>query len=373
MKLGLIGYGKMGKDIFSLFFDKLDDAEFVVLDLADAEKNTAAVEKTLSKSLRRKKITEEQFEKKRSSFVFTDDVSQLSGCDVVIEAIFEDLQAKKDMFSKAANAVSSDCLLLTNTSSLSIAEIFDGIPNAERCFGMHFFYPVKLTGFVEMNVLSQTSADCIEKAKSLVLAAGKKPIVFSGAYHIYLNQILACMVAHAIYLREDYGVSTAQLSRQWEELFPVAGPFDVLDSVGLGLMATSPDNFKIERNKGLSGYGCKAMNKWIDDGCPKGTLEFLDFISERESDSGNSCDDAELYMSSLILNETVNALEESGADADVLLEAIHDTLGIAQEPAYYYKKYTAETVFEALDKLYEKTGFGSYIHKDKSVWDKYFS
>ena len=71
MNIGIIGYGKMGKDIFSLFFDKLDDAEFVVLDLADAEKNTAAVEKTLSKSLRRKKITEEQFEKKRSSFVFT--------------------------------------------------------------------------------------------------------------------------------------------------------------------------------------------------------------------------------------------------------------------------------------------------------------
>ena len=97
MNIGIIGYGKMGKDIFSLFFDKLPDAEFTVLEIADAEKNTAAVVKTLDKSLKRKKITQEQYDLKKSSFRFTDNVNDLKDCDLVIEAIFENIQAKQDI------------------------------------------------------------------------------------------------------------------------------------------------------------------------------------------------------------------------------------------------------------------------------------
>ena len=373
MKIGIIGYGKMGKDIFSLFFDKLPDAQFVVIDLFGAEENTAALLKTLGKSLKRKKLTEEQYEFKKQSFIFTDDTSALSGCDVVIEAIFENMTAKKDIFARAAAAVSDDCLLLTNTSSLDIASVFEDIPHRERCFGLHFFYPVKLTGFVELNVLPENDESCISKAAELVSSAGKKPIIFSGGYHIYLNQILACMVSHAIYLTESMGVSAAELNKALEDMFSVAAPFDVLDSVGLGLMAGSPDNFRIERNRGLLGYGCEKMNGWLNEGCPKETLCFLDFMNEHETASGEPCDKAKLYMTALILNETVNAASEYSGDSSVLIEAVQDTLGIADTPARYYKEYGAETLFAALDELHSKTGFGSYIHQGKDVWDKTFA
>jgi len=370
MKIGIIGYGKMGKDIFSLFFDKLPDAQFVVIDLFGAEENTAAVLKTLGKSLKRKKITEEQYEFKKDSFLFTDDTAALSGCDTVIEAVFENMAAKKEIFAKAAEAVSEDCLLLSNTSSLDIASVFEGIPHQERCFGLHFFYPVKLTGFTELNILPGTADSCIKKAAKLVETAGKKPIVFSGDYHIYLNQILACMVSHAIYLRESMNVTAAELNKGLEEMFPVAPPFEVLDSVGLGLMAGSPDNFRIERNKGLLDYGCEKMNGWLNEGCPKETMCFLDFMKEHETASGSSCEKAPLYMAALILNETVNAASEYSGDKNILLEAVQDTLGIAESPAAYLDKYSIETMFAALDELHSKTGFGSYIHQSKDVWEK---
>ncbi|MBR5682725.1 MAG: 3-hydroxyacyl-CoA dehydrogenase family protein [Ruminococcus sp.] len=373
MKIGIVGYGKMGKDIFSLFFDKLPDAQFVVIDLFGAEENTEAVLKTLGKSLKRKKLTEEQYEFKKDSFLFTDDTSALSGCDVVIEAVFENMAAKKELFAKAAQAVSDDCLLLTNTSSLDIASVFSDIPHKERCFGLHFFYPVKLTGFVELNILPETSQSNAEKAAQLVTAAGKKPVVFKGEYHIYLNQILACMVSHAIYLRESFGASVAETGKAVEELFAVAGPFDVLDSVGLGLMAGSPDNFRIERNKGLLGYGCEKMNGWLNEGCSKETLTFLDFMSERESATGADCSKAPLYMAALILNETVNAADEYSGDRAVFLEAVQDTLGLAEPLAAYIEKFGIKDIFAALDELHSKTGFGSYIHKDKSEWDRIFA
>ena len=373
MKIGIVGYGKMGKDIFSLFFDKLPDAQFVVIDLFGAEENKEALLKTLAKSLKRKKLTEEQYEFKKDSFLFTNDTSALSGCDAVIEAVFEDMAAKKELFAKAAQAVSHECLLLTNTSSLDIASVFSDIPHKERCFGMHFFYPVKLTGFVELNVLPETAESNAEKAAQLIKAAGKKPIVFKGEYHIYLNQILACMVSHAIYLRESTGASAAEVGRAVEELFAVAGPFDVLDSVGLGLMAGSPDNFRIERNKGLLGYGCEKMNGWLAEGCPKETLTFLDFMAEHESATGADCGKAALYMTALILNETANAACEYCGGKDILLEAVQDTLGLAEPVRAYYEKYGAEEIFAALDELYSRTSFGSYKHKDKSVWDGIFA
>jgi len=372
MKIGIIGYGKMGKDIFSLFFDKLPDAQFVVIDLFGAQENTEALLKTLGKSLKRKKLTEEMYEYKKNSFIFTDDTSALSGCDIVIEAIFEDMKAKKELFAKAAQAVSDSCLLLTNTSSLDIASVFKDIPNKERCFGLHFFYPVKLTGFVELNVLPETSESCMDKAAQIVRAAGKTPIIFSDVYHIYLNQILACMVSHAIYLRESFGVSVSELSTSLSELFPIAGPFDVLDSIGLGLMAGDPENFRIERNKALLGYGFEKMNNWLNDGCPKETMTFLDFMSEHENESGKPCDKAPLYMTAMILNEIVNAVSEYNGDKAVFLEAVQDTLGLSESPAFYYRQFGSDALFAALDELYGKTNFGSYLHCEKNIWDTLF-
>ena len=373
MKIGIVGYGKMGKDIFSLFFDKLSGAEFVVMDTRGTGENTAALIKSLDKQLKRKKITEEQYAAKKSSFLFTDKAEDLAGCDAVIEAVFEDLTVKKTLFGKLAEIVGRDCLLLTNTSSLSIADIFADIAGKERCFGMHFFYPVKLTGYTELNVLPENAPEAVEKARALVTEAGKKAIVFSGAYHIYLNQILSCMVAHAIYLRESMGVSVSELRKAFAGVFPVADPFEVLDSVGLGLMAGKPDSFLLERNKGLLAYSCEQMNKWLDEGCAKEPGSFLSFISERESDSGRDASDAKLSITALILNELVNALEDNrNSDQAVLTDAVQDTVGIAETPAYYYKEYGAEAIFRELERLRAVTGFDSYKHADKAVWDKYF-
>ena len=373
MKIGIVGYGKMGKDIFSIMFDKLSGAEFVVLDTFGKEENAAAVAKTLDKALRRKKINEEEYERRMHSFRFTDEASDMSGCDLVIEAIFEDIRAKKSVFYQLSGIVSSDCMLLTNTSSLNIAEIFADVPNRERCFGMHFFYPVKLTGFVELNVLPETSGEFITKAEEIVRSIGKSPLVFSGDYHIYLNQILSCMVSHGIYLRNSLGASVRELRNALSELYAVADVFEILDSVGLGLMAGKPDNFRIERNKQLLEYGCKQMNSWLNEGCPKETLSFLDFISERERATGAHCDNAPLSMISLILCETVNALcDKPGCDEKLFMEAVQDTLGLAEPLPYYYEKFGAENIFAELDRLGSASGYASYKYADKAEWDRYF-
>lgn len=373
MNIGIIGYGKMGKDIFSLFFDKLPDAHFTVLDLMGAEENTAALLKTLGKNLKRKKLTEEQYNFKKDSFLFTDKAADLKDCDIIIEAIFEDMKVKQDIFRQLADTVSDDCLLLTNTSSLNISEVFEGIPHRERCFGLHFFYPVKLTGFVELNIIPDSSEENIEKAKALVTAGGKKPIVFEGCYHIYLNQLLSCMIGHAIIMKERSDVSVKEMNKALAPLFTLAAPFDILDSVSLGLMCKDPENFSIPRCRSLHEKNYETMKAWTAQGCPLAPLTFLDYMAENEADTGNVCDNAERDMAAFLLNETVNALEEYSGDKNVLFEAVCDTLGLAEKPSYYYEKYGADALFSALDKYAEATGFDAYTHKDKTVWDRYFA
>ena len=373
MKIGFIGYGKMGRDIFRLFFDKLTETEYVIYDICgNEEQHTEELLKELNKALKRRKLSLGEYEEKKQIFRFTNDLNDFADCNMVIEAIYEDMAAKKDIFAKLEAIVSPMCLLLTNTSSLDIAEIFSDMKIKDRCYGLHFFYPVKLTGFVEMNILPETSGLYITGMMPVIFALDKRPITFTGNYHIYLNQILACMVSHAIKLTEEYNVSPAELNKAVEGIFSVAGPFDVLNSVGLGLMAGSPDNFRIERNKALLAYGCEKMNGWLSEGCPKETGALLEFAGEKLPDTGNNADNAKLSMIALILNETVNAMEDSGIKS-VLCDAIQDTLGLEKTQAEYYSEFGAEAIFAELDRLHEKYGYGSYEHREKNIWDRYFS
>ena len=369
MKIGIAGYGKMGKDIFLLLFGRLPGADLTVITRQGAEEKTAEIMDFLRKRLRRKMMTEEEYAQKTGSFAFTGDISELRDCDIVIEAICEDMAAKKGFLAKAAQSVPEDCLLLTNTSSLCISSVFENIPRRERCFGMHFFYPVKLSGFTELNLLPENTEDCVQRAESLIRAAGKEPIIFTEGSHMYLNQMIACTVSHAIYLLGLLGASVSELDDSLRELFPAAAPFEILDSIGPGLMSRAPGSFCADRNRALLGYGSGKIKEWLTEGCPEGSRSFLDFMAEHGSASGADCGKAPLYMTAMLLNETVNAAHSYNNDIPTLLGAVQDVLGLAGSPAGYYAHYGPETLFATLDELYDRTGFLSYRHKDRDVWD----
>ncbi|MBQ4466192.1 MAG: 3-hydroxyacyl-CoA dehydrogenase family protein [Oscillospiraceae bacterium] len=369
MKIGVAGFGKMGKDIFTLFFDSLTQTEFVVLECIGTEEHAASVKKSLDKQLRRKKLTQEQYDEKCASVRFTQDPADFAGCDLVIEAITEQRDAKNGLFSEVAKHVSDDCLLLTNTSSLNIASVFEGVPHIERCFGMHFFYPVKLSEFVELNVLPDTSDEAFRKAAALLTEVGRKYITFAGDYHMYLNQILSCAVSHAVYLRDLLGVSTKELCKAMEELFPIAGPFEMLDSVGLGLMAENQMNFKLPRHQELLRFGTDKMAQWLEEGCGRGPNCFLSFIEPKETASNGDCSKAVLYMSAFLLNEAVNAMTE--CNTPQLQEACAAALGLSMPLKALYQRFDIHTIFDALDDLKARSGYACYDHQGADVWERF--
>ncbi|MBQ9894133.1 MAG: 3-hydroxyacyl-CoA dehydrogenase family protein [Ruminococcus sp.] len=372
MNIGIVGYGKMGREIFRLLFDKLVDNSFVVVDPFIKEDDHKEVIKSLDKSLKRGQINHDLYAEKLRSMKFTSDLNELRSCDIVIEAAPEMLELKQELFQTIFEIVSPRCVLLTNTSSLRIADVFKDTRNLERCCGMHFYYPVKLSGYVELNILPETNGAIIRDLGPIILNVGKYPVVLSGEYHIYFNQLISCVIAAAIYLREKYNVSANELDKALEEMFSMAAPFQMLDSISLGLMGENPRNFTIERNKALLSYGCEKMQGWLNDGCPEKTGTFLSFIGDKLPDTGNDASDAALSMAALILNEAVTAKEESGL-GNFFFEAVQDLLGLAEAPAYYYKKFGADAIINKLDQLYADTGFASFKPCDKELFDKYFN
>ena len=372
MKIGLVGYGKMGSEIFSVLFDSLKDTEFTVVSLYDLEKSRESVEKLLAKQLKRKRLTQEAYDAKLGSFSFTDDYNALSDCDAVIECAFEDMTVKKDIFTKLAAIVSPECLLLTNTSSLDIAEIFRDIPDTERCLGMHFFYPVKLSGFVELNYLPENTADVLDKAEFLITSTGKRALRFAGDYHIYLNQILALCISHSILIAKNAGASAEQFDKAVSEIFPFAGPFSIINTVGLGLMTKSPEGFRIARNSSLLKYGSDTMNEWLDNGCPGETGMFLDYMKENQNTA--DCDTSGFADSVLavVMNAAVFAALESGCEKEALLDAVCDVLGLSGKLSDYYQSMGYEKIKAVLDRLSDETKFEVYKAADKADFDKIY-
>lgn len=360
MNIGIIGYGKMGKEIFSLLSEKLNDARITVIVRHNAEEYSKEYLKTLSKSLKRGRIKEDQYLYRSENTFFLQDISSLAECDAVIESVSEDLVTKNDLFRQLDSIISEHCLLLTNTSSLDISAVFNGVSNPERCLGMHFFYPVKLSGYIELNAISENTPENIEAAKRIAGQTGKTPLVFRGEMHMFLNQILACIVSHGIYLCEYLEVSPAELEKALSALFPAAGIFEIMDSIGIGLMAKSTDNFKSQKNRQLFSYGKNRMEKWLSEGCPSISGGFLEFIATHSSKTGNDSSSAELYMVSLLINELNHAISNYDGDRSDLISAVKDITGIAEDPDHYIDKYGYSKLISALDELYRATGSPAY-------------
>ncbi len=373
MKLGIIGYGKMGSDIFSTLFFSKTAYDITVYCRRNAQEHGAKIEKELDKRVRRKRMTEEERSRKSASYRFTDTWEDFGSCDVMLESITEELEAKRAVFSALASIVSEKCLLLTNTSSLCIGDIFAGMPHRERCFGLHFFYPVKLSGFAEVNLLPQTDPKNAEIARSLAESMGKQALFLPEKYHLYLNRYLSLAIAQGIVMWKECGCTIATCEDVWKELFPIGGLFGILDSVGLGLMGASQSNMMSDRSRLLLEQSEMTMQGWLKSGCPAQSGAFLAFMAENEEDKGAKIPDkTEMHtrMMAVLLNEALIAAEEIGGEREILWAALADVTGLGEPLPYYIRQYGITAWKAALDENRVYLDCPVYVPVADVLWEK---
>lgn len=366
--IGLIGYGKMGKEIFDLFHNKMPESEYVVYLRHDIEEEAEKVRKNLSKALRRKKISEEIYERMMTNFTFTDDLKKLSGCDLIIESVAEVPEVKQNIFGELESITDENCIYASNTSSIKISDVFARCSSNRKTMGIHFFYPVKLSGYIELNDCSD-----VDLCNEIAAKVGKATVAFNGNYCFYLNQFISYCVASAFIIAEKHNIGIVKSMELLNEIFPIHSLFGMVDSVGLGLMGSGTADNSVERIYPLVDFQLNKLKGYLEAGCPPETGKFIEFIAEKEKDFAQAEVDKEEYLAemiSAILNEVVIAASEN---SEILVDALNDDIGISEKFDVFYKKYGYDTISSHLENLQKDTLFSSLKIADKSLFDKYFS
>jgi 3-hydroxyacyl-CoA dehydrogenase/enoyl-CoA hydratase/3-hydroxybutyryl-CoA epimerase len=183
-------------------------------------------------ALKRKRISADEFERKQRSITPQLDYSGFKKVDLVIEAVVENMDIKKKVFAETEKHVTKECLLTSNTSSLSVQEMSKALEFPERFAGLHFFNPVHLMPLVEIIVHDKVSPETVEALYKWVLRVKKTPVVVKDGPGFLVNRILMPYLNEAGYLLEE-GVSIKDIDAAALNFGMPMGPCRLLDEVGI--------------------------------------------------------------------------------------------------------------------------------------------
>lgn len=230
-KTGVAGAGAMGLGIAQVFAQA--NLEVVLFDVSTAqlEKAKSQIEKNLAGAVAKNKMTEAEKAAIISRISFSEDVNSLKA-DLVIEAIVEKLEAKRELFQTLAAINSAETILATNTSSIPVTRIAKDLPNPARVVGMHFFNPAHLMKLVEIISGAETAPETAEAVKQLAIAAGKTPIMCSDSPGFIVNRVARHYYVESLKLLEEKVAGHETIDALMESAGFKMGPFKLMDHVG---------------------------------------------------------------------------------------------------------------------------------------------
>ncbi len=233
MKIGVLGAGTMGAGIAQVAAQNghavvLVDVNQRVLDTA---KNGHI--KMINRLEEKGSITQAECDQILGSLYYSTSMEDLKDCELMIEAIIEDLAVKHSVFSQIENIVSSSCILASNTSSLSIASIGSALKKAERMIGIHFFNPAPLMPLVEIIPAVQTSAETVEIVTNLISSWKKTPVVCKDTPGFIVNRVARPFYGEALRIYEEGIADFATIDWAMTSIggFKM-GPFTLMDYIG---------------------------------------------------------------------------------------------------------------------------------------------
>ena len=211
--------------------------EVVLKDVSadNAEKGKAYTANLNAKGVERGKITQDKADELLGRITATADPADLAGCDLVIEAVFEDPALKAKVFAEVAPYVNDDALLCSNTSTLPITELAEGIDRPADFIGLHFFSPVDKMPLVEIIRGKETSDVALAKAYDVVQQIRKTPIVVNDSRGFYTSRVIGTQINEGLRMLAE-GVHPVSLERAATQAgFPV-GPLQISDELNMELM-----------------------------------------------------------------------------------------------------------------------------------------
>jgi 3-hydroxyacyl-CoA dehydrogenase len=233
-KVGVIGCGLMGHGIAQVAAQAGCEVVAQETEQGALDKGIGRIRKSLDKLVSKERMTQTDADAAFGRITGTLELSDLADCDLVVEAIVEDLGVKNTLFGELGQLCKPETIFASNTSSFSIGEMGAACGRPDRMVGLHFFNPVQLMKLVEVVRAKQTSDEVFAEAKAFGEACGKVPVAASDTPGFVVNRLLVPYLAEAIRMveRGDSTPADVDAGMTLGCAHPM-GPFTLLDYVGL--------------------------------------------------------------------------------------------------------------------------------------------
>ena len=238
--VGVIGLGTMGAGIAEVFARTGIDVVAIEVDEQALERGKGLLTTSATRAVERGKLDQETADALLGRITYGTDVAALKDCQLVVEAIPEKLELKKQIFAAVDAIVSDDAILATNTSSLSVTEIAVATNHPVRVVGMHFFNPATVMQFVEVIRTVVTSDDVFSDVKALADRLDKRPVVVGDKAGFIANALLFGYLNHAVSMYENKYATREDLdaAMKFGCGLPM-GPLALMDLIGLDTTGVS--------------------------------------------------------------------------------------------------------------------------------------
>lgn len=369
--VGVIGGGTMGAGIAAALRDAGLPVVLVERDAAAVERGQANLRAIFDGAAKRGRISAETAAERMAGVIAATDDAALAGVDLVIEAVFEDLAVKREVFARLGRACRPDAILATNTSYLDPERIAEGLPHPERFIGLHFFSPANVMKLLEIVPASATAPDVLASGFALARQLGKIPVRAGICDGFIGNRILKVTRAQAERLLLS-SATPAEVDAAMRAFGLPMGPFEAQDLGGLDIAAfqrkaarergEQPFAPVAERLCAIGRLGQKTGGGWYDyvagDRTPRPSEAVAAIIAEEAAGAPRRPLDAAALADCIVLpmiNEGARILQERVAlrAADIDLVKIHG-YGFARwrgGPMFYAEARGLDSVVEALRML----------------------
>lgn len=233
-RAGIIGAGTMGGGIAMSFVNGGIPVTLLEMSKEALDRGLATIEKNYAISVSRGSLTEDAKAKRMAMFTGTTDYADLADCDIIIEAVFEDMEVKKDVFGKLDEIAKAGAILASNTSYLDVDQIAAITARPEDVVGLHFFSPANVMKLLEIVRGKKTAPDVLATALAVAKRIAKVPVVVGVCHGFVGNRMLAARSADSEDLLLE-GASPAEVDKAFTDFGWPMGPFQMADLAGLDI------------------------------------------------------------------------------------------------------------------------------------------
>jgi 3-hydroxybutyryl-CoA dehydrogenase len=233
-KVGVVGLGTMGAGIAQISVQGGWETVGREVNAELGERGRATIERYLGRAVEKGRMTEADRDAAVARLSLTTELEDLADCDLVIEAVLEELPLKREVFATLSRIVRPEAILATNTSALSVGEIAEAAERPERVIGMHFFNPAPVLPLVEIVRTAQSDDDAVAAAYAWAERAGKQPVACNDTPGFIVNRILIPLLNDCVRVLDEAGLDPADVDKAMTNGagWPL-GPCALLDLIGI--------------------------------------------------------------------------------------------------------------------------------------------